>query len=151
MELLRHLKEARIERKYRTALTIYLAVYTYTKLPVADQDRISAWVKMLIDGKFNPAFSFKEYELFLPVYAKAAFWAVAMKSLQISPAVPGEEWQFPSQPRWLNRFYVVNKLLRNWRSFNQTTAKVESYLRSKGVDVGTMDLRSTRLVRQASA
>lgn len=140
MNLFQPLRQRRVRRQYCAALTIYVASYTYKSLSRDDQIRISIWVKNLIDGKFNPAFSFKEFELFLPVHAKAAFWAVAMKSLGISPAIPGETWPIPAQPRWMSRFGVVNQLLRNWRPFNSTTTQVESYLKSKGVDVTTMDL-----------
>jgi hypothetical protein len=65
-----------------------------------------------------------------------------MKSLGIPPAIPGEVWQIPAQPRWFSRFSVVNQLLRDWRPFNETTSQVEDYLKSKGVDVTTMDLGS---------
>jgi hypothetical protein len=142
MRLIQHLKQWQVRRRYRAALTIYVAAYTYRHLCPDDQNRISDWVRHLIDGKFNPAFSFKEFELFLPVHAKAAFWAVAMKSLAIPPAVPGEVWQIPVQPRWRSRFSVVNKLLRDWRPYNTTTNKVQDYLKSKDVDVTTMDLQA---------
>ena len=151
MNPFRHVTQRRGQRRYKTALTIYLAIHTYLNLPATDRDRVSAWVKELIDGKFNPSFSFKEFELFLPVYAKAAFWAVAMKSLCIPPAVLGEEWQIPDQPRWTNRFSVVNGLLRNWRPSNPTTTKAENYLKSKGVDVTILDPSAKQAMRQVPA
>lgn len=142
MNLYQLIKQLQFRRRYQTALTIYVAAYTYKSLAPEEQNRVSDWVKNLIDGKFNPSFSFKEFELFLPIHAKAAFWAVAMKSLGIPPAVAGETWQIPIQRRWMNRFTVVNGLLRNWRPFNPTTSKVEEYLKSKGVDVTTVDLQA---------
>jgi len=93
----------------------------------------------LIDGKFNPAFSFKEFELFLPVRAKAAFWALAMNSLGIPPMVPGEVWQIPVQSRWRN-IRLANRLILDWRSFDPTTIQVRDYLKSKGADVTTIHL-----------
>jgi hypothetical protein len=102
MKLFQYLKQWQVRRRYRAALTIYLASYTYRYLSLDDQHRVSDWTRNLIDGKFNPAFSFKEFELFLPVRAKAAFWAVAMNSLGIPPAGPGELWQIPVQSRWGN-------------------------------------------------
>jgi hypothetical protein len=142
MHLFQHLKQKQVRRRYRAALTIYVAAYTYRHLSLDDQSRISDWVRNLIDGKFNPAFSFKEFELFLPVRAKAAFWAVAMKSLGIPPAVPGEDWRIPIQPRFLSRFSVVNKLLLDWRLRSAATTQVEDYLKAKGIDVTAIDLQA---------
>jgi hypothetical protein len=142
MRLLNHLMQAGSGRRYRAALTIYLAAYTYHHLSQSDRNRISGWVRSLIDGRFNPAFSFKEYEMFLPVRTKAAFWAVAMKSLSISPAIPGEVWDIPSQPRWWNRFSVVNTLILDFRPLNPSTRKAEDYLASKGADVTAIDLQA---------
>jgi hypothetical protein len=142
MNSFQRLKHWQFRRRYRAALTIYIASYTYKTLSSEDQGRISNWVRNLIDGKFNPAFSFKEFELFLPMHAKAAFWAVAMKSLGIPPAVPGEIWRIPPQPRWLSRFGVANKLIRDWRPFNAITTQVQEFLKSKGVDVSTIDLQT---------
>jgi hypothetical protein len=144
MRLFQHLKQRRFRRRYLAALTIYLAAYTYRHLPAADQNRISDWVRNLIEGQFNPAFSFKEFELFLPIRAKAAHWAVAMKALGIPPAVSGEDWQIPAQPRWLSRFWVVNKLMLNWRLCSAATTQAEEYLQSKGIDVSTIDLQARR-------
>jgi hypothetical protein len=142
MHLFHRLRQWQVRRRYLAALTIYVASYTYRHLSPDDQNRISDWVRNLIDGRFNPAFSFKEYELFLPIHAKAAFWAVAMKSLGIPPAIPGEVWQIPAQPRWRNRFSVVNKLILDWRPFNAITTQVQDYLKSKGVDVTSIDLQA---------
>lgn len=142
MSPLAQIKQWRVRQRYRAALTIYVASYTYKTLSVDDQWRISNWIKTLIDGQFNPAFSFKEYELFLPIHIKAAFWAVAMNALGIPPAVPGETWLIPSQRRWLSRFGVINKLIRDWRPFNATTTEVERFLNSKGVDASAIDLQA---------
>jgi hypothetical protein len=137
-----HLKQWQVRQRYRAALTIYVASYTYKTLSIHDQCRISDWVKDLIDGQFNPSFSFKEYELFLPIHTKAAFWAVAMNALGIPPAVPGETWLIPRQRGWLRRFGVINKLIRDWRPFNATTTQVQEFLNSKGIDTSTIDLQA---------
>lgn len=139
MNLFRYLKERQVRRRYRTALIIYLASYTYLHLSSGDQSRVSNWIRNLIDGKFNPAFSFKEFELFLPVRAKAAFWAVALNSLGIPPAVSGEVWQLPIKSRWGN-IRLANKMILNWRLSSPATIQVQDYLKSKGVDVTTIDL-----------
>ena len=142
MHLFQRLKQWQVRRRYQAALVIYVASYTYRHLSMDDQRRISDWVKNLIEGKFTVMVSFKDYELFWPIRAKAAYWAVAMKSLGIPPAIPGEVWEIPNQPRWRHRFTVVNKLLRDFRPFNRTTTQVQDYLKSKGVDVTTIDLQA---------
>ena len=141
MRLFQRLKQQKIRRRYIAALTIYVAAYTYRQLSTTDQNRISDWVRHLIDSGLLPAFSFKEFELFLQIRAKAAFWAVAMKSLGIPPAIPGEVWQIPGQPRLRSRFSVVNKLLQNWRLIGAPPRK-RRYLKSKGIDVMSIDLHS---------
>ena len=142
MRLFEHLKQWRVRRRYQAALAIYVASYTYRQLSMDDQRRISDWVKNLIDGKITVLVSFKDYELFMPVRAKAAYWAVAMKSLGIPPAIPGEVWEIPGQSRWRHRFSVVNKLLQDFRPFSSTTTQVQDYLKSKGVDVTNIDLQA---------
>lgn len=142
MNFFQRLKQRKVRRRYDAALTIYVAAYTYGHLSTTDQKRVADWIKNLIDGGFLPAFSFMEFKLFMQVKAKAAFWAVAMKSLGIPPSIPGEVWQIPAQPRWGSRFSVVNKLLGNWRLIGPTTTEAENYLISKGIDVTSIDLHA---------
>ena len=141
MKLFQYLKQRQSRRRYRAALTIYLASYTYTHLSSYDKNRITDWIRNLIDGKFNPAFSFMDFQLFLPVRAKATFWAVAMHSLGIPPAVPREVWLIPSKSRWGN-IRLANKMMLDWRSFSPTTIQAQDYLKSKGVDVTNIDLEA---------
>ena len=89
MHLFQRLKQRQVRRRYQAALAIYVASHTYRHLSMDDQLRISDWVKNLIEEKSTVLVTFKDYELFWPVRAKAAYWAVAMKSLGIPPAIPG--------------------------------------------------------------
>jgi hypothetical protein len=61
-----YLKTRQVRRRYRSALTIYLASYTHRHLSHADQNCISYWIRHLIDSNCAVRFSFKEFELFLP-------------------------------------------------------------------------------------
>jgi hypothetical protein len=140
MGLFQKLRERKFRRRYVAALTIYEAAYTYKQLSRSDQQRICEWIRHMIDDWFNPAFSYKEFELFLPMRGKAPFWAVAMKALDIPPAIPGEVWQFPAQVRRWSRIRLANKLILDWRLLSEGTTQAADYLTSKGVDVAAIDL-----------
>jgi hypothetical protein len=142
MGLLQKLRERKFRRQYLAALTIYEAAYTYKQLSRSDQQRICEWIRHMIDDRFNPAFSYKEFELFLLVSAKAPFWAVAMQALDIPPAIAGEVWQFPASVRRWSRIRLANKLILDWRLLSDATRQVGEYLTSKGVDVAAIDLRA---------
>jgi hypothetical protein len=142
MGLFQKLRERKFRRQYVAALTIYEAAYTYKQLSRSDQQRICEWIRHTIDDWFNPAFSYKEFELFLPVTGKAPFWAVAMKALDILPAIPGELWQFPDPARRWGRIRRANKLIWDWRLLSEATMQAGEYLKSKGVDVAAIDLKA---------
>lgn len=142
MWLFKKLRERKFRRQYVAALTIYEAAYTYKLLSREDQARINEWIRHTIDDRFVPAFSYKEFELFMQVKAKAPFWAVAMKVLDIPPAIAGETWQVSAPSRCGRPFGVVSNLFLDWRLLSEATTQAEEYLKSKGVDVAAIDLNS---------
>jgi len=140
MWLFEKLRERKFRRQYVAALTIYEAAYTYKLLSRDDQARINEWIRHAIDDRFNPAFSYKEFELFLQVKVKAPCWAVAMKVLDIPPAIAGETWQVSVPSRWGRPFGFVSNLFLDWRLLSEATTQAEEYLKKKGVDVSSIDL-----------
>jgi hypothetical protein len=142
MWLFKKLKDRKFQRQYIAALTIYEAAFTYKRLSRQEQARVNEWIRHRIDDRFLPASSYKEFELFMTVRGKAGFWAVAMKVLDIPPAIPGEVWQVSAPSRWMRLFGGISNMYFDWRLLSEGTTQAEEYLKSKGVDVAAIDLNA---------
>ncbi len=121
------------QRKYRATLTIYTAIYTHGTLSGSDRTLVRDWLHSYLDRPFLPAPSFVEFELLLPLHAKAPFWAIAMNELSIPPAVPDERWEVPG--RGAPNRYWATQLPLNFQLYGAVADQVRSYLSSKGVDI----------------
>ena len=144
------LKRRRHRERYRAAMTVYVAVYTYARLTAGDKARVGEWVREFLEGRRSSGgFTYLEFDMFFDARSKAAFWAVAMNALGIPPAIPGEHWDIPNPAGWWRRHGEIDRLLLHFRPYNPTTTEVENYLSSKGIDVGAIDLmaRNRRVIR----
>jgi hypothetical protein len=148
--LFEFLKRRRYRERFRAALAVYVAAYTYELLTASDKACVREWIREFAEWRGTwSGITFFEFDMFLDARAKAAFWAVAMNDLGIPPSIPGEHWDIPSTPGWWSRHREVDRLLLHFRPYNATTTEVENYLLSKGIDVGAIDLlERNRRVRQ---
>ena len=117
---------------------MFLEAFTHARLSPTDQQRVADKIEKLFTN--NVMVSYTDFRLFMPLAAKVAFWAVAMDSLSIPPAVDGESWRLPRRSWWFSRLGVINKLLLDFRPFNSITNQVKSDLAAKGVNVEPLGL-----------
>ena len=127
------------ERRYKAAVAIYLAAYTYSVMAPAERARGDT--KVYADMKSGlTGFSPMEFQKMWSPPMRAAWRAYAMLDLGIPPAIEGEIWSVPKSRRIL---WGVpngpNKLFIDYRASNEATSRAQSYLEAKGMDARALE------------
>src|SRR5208283_1098830 len=82
------------ERRYKAALTIHLAAYTFNVMARDERAKVDDKVYSNLNGWLFGFAKFEFQRMFSPVL-KAAWRAYAMSDLGIPPAIEGESWHLP--------------------------------------------------------
>lgn len=144
------LSERRDERQYRTARTLLLAHYTYSRLDPARQAAVTDLCESYLQTIGAPlAFGRK----FASWWRWAMFRAIAMRDLGIAPALTGENWQVPKSvtlkgvrlsylgfpwPQWSLTWFLINTV-RDFRRLDPPYARAKADLCARGLDIeGTL-------------
>jgi hypothetical protein len=112
------------KRKFKSALTLILAEYTYSQLSDENQKKVDAAVKQVVDasGAEAPTLAY----VAMPDEYRYGLIAAALKQLGIPPAVEGEEWSLSGNP------FAVNF---DDPEFSKAVDEATKYLQQKGVSL----------------
>lgn len=111
------------KRKFRAALTVLLAEYTFERLPEKQKDQIQSSVRRVIERSgADPLAAFA-----MPRHYRYGLIAAALKEQGIPPAVPGEEWTLAGNP------FAIRE---DDEDFDAAMEEAYAYLKAKGVDLG---------------
>jgi hypothetical protein len=128
------------ERRYKAAMAVYLAAYTYQTMTLAKRQEVDGQVYKNLDGKIVGASPF-EFQRLYPSPVKAACRAFAMNDLGIPPAIEGEKWNLPNARRlWGALSNAPFKLHADYRPMDEATIRAQSYLEAKGIEWRALDL-----------
>jgi hypothetical protein len=124
----------RFEQRYKAALTIFTAAYTFSVLTPSEQARVDDKVYENLSGPLI-GFSKFEFQRLFPPPLKAAWRAAAMADLNIPPALEAELWLIPPTKRWC--WFLPGsgpvKLFRNFRAEDPSAKRAQKYLEAKGI------------------